>query len=566
MIAPPLGLASPEEASSAPQPHPDPLTRQRWLVASIVVGLAASVLLPGLSTFPLVDPDEGRHAEIARELFAAQRWQDRVLPRLGGEPYRDKPILFYWLAASAYGLLGPTTAAARLPAVVAAVLTVVATALAAMRAFGLRGGLVAGIALLTAPGFVALGRAATLDMLLTACITLGTLAAWRWATVGSATALAAAAAAAAFGTLAKGLVAPALIGGTVLVWLMVGGRPSRLRLGHVALAATTYTVIVGPWAATTWVLDPDYLREQLLTHHLRRFLGGGPGRLHSQSAVVYLPSFLLGFFPWILLVPAAAVALWHRPPGGPAAGFCVTWLAVIVGFFSASSGKLPTYMLPAFPPLAMLIGGSLAGIVTGAAPARPDKRTVPCPERLARWGMLAAAAILLLLPLVLRTLARTRYEGVLVPAAYWSAVLLPLALAALWRAARWSLRDAAVLLAIALILVPLLFAQLAAPRVAGLTGTQRVAGLIVERAPAAPVVVYGLALPSLAFNLRRHVTAIDRPGALARYVEQNPGTVVVTTPRHVATVTRTTGLVPWDQGPRRVLLGPRKAMIVSRGS
>ena len=524
----------------------------------MLVGLAALVLLPGLASIPLVDPDEGRHAEIAREVLDAPSWGERLLPRLEGEPYRDKPILFYWVVAASYVALGPGPGAARLPSLLAGVGTVLATAAAGAHCFGSRAGLLAGTVLVTAPSLLLLARAATLDMQLTLWMTLGMLAGWRWAAGGSTGALLAAAVAAGLGTLTKGLVAPVLIGGSVLLWLAVERRLAIVRLRDLTLAALAFLAVTAPWVVAAGLRDPAYLHELVLTHHVQRFVGGGPGRLHPTSALIYVPALLLGFFPWSTLLPATAAATLRRAERGPDERFCVVWAGVVLVFFSLSSGKLPTYILPAFPPLALLTGLALDRIL-----ARPAAATagapVDLPGRLARPGLVVAGLAVAVAPLVLVPLARARYGGVLAEAAVWSAFLTPVGTASAWLSARWRFRPALGVLGAALVATSLGAPIVAGPAIGELTGTAHLARMIAARAPDASVVVYGLALPSLRFNLGRPVIHLDRPQALARFVAANPRTVVVTTPRHAATAAGAASLVTWHAGPRRVLLASMPA-------
>lgn len=526
--------------------------------ATLVV-VVLFVLLPGPGTLPLVDPDEGRHAEIARELFAESTWRERVVLRLGGEPYRDKPVLYYWSAAVAYALLGITPAAARLPSVAAALGTVVAVGIASSRYLGFGAGLAAGAVLATAPGTAVLGRAATLDMLFTFWITLGMLLGWRWLRSGSGASLIGAAIAAGFGTLTKGLAAPALVVLAVALSLAVERRWDRLRPLPLGFAALAYGATVVPWAAAAWTADPDYLRELLLTHHLTRFLGGGPGRLHAQSAAVYVPALLLGFFPWILLLPAAWRARPRREDPAAFLRFAALWAGVVVAFFSVSRGKLPTYVFPAFPALAILIGAGLERLLrsdTAATGRGGDPSDRAAGTTLLGLGLVLIGTFLILLPVVLAPIARERYEGVLAPAAGRSTILAAVGVVVLGLTIRGQRRAAIAVCGAMAATAPLAAATVASPVVGELTGTAHLAHAISARAPDAPVVVYGLALPSLPFNLGRPVTRLDRPRALARFVRDHPTTVVATSPRHAATVIRATGFAVWLAGPRRVLLGP----------
>ena len=134
-----------------------------------LLALAASLLLLRLGSVPLLGPDEPRYARVAVEMQRAHEW---VTPTLQGAPWLEKPPLYYWLAGLAYRLFGENEMAARLPAVMAAVSLVGLTAFFGARLLGAAAGLHAGFMLATSLLFFAYGRAASMDMLLSACVTL----------------------------------------------------------------------------------------------------------------------------------------------------------------------------------------------------------------------------------------------------------------------------------------------------------------------------------------------------------------------------------------------------------
>src|SRR5687767_3218834 len=183
--------------------------------AALLLALVAALLLLRQGAVPLVGPDEPRYARVAIEM---SRSGNLVTPTLQGTPWLEKPALYYWMAAAAFRALGETEIAARLPSLLAALFLVGATALTGARLFGgasgLHAGFVAGTCLLA---FV-YGRAASMDMLLAACVT-ASVALVGVAALGMAGPLAipAAWAFAGLGTLAKGplgLLLPMLVAGT----------------------------------------------------------------------------------------------------------------------------------------------------------------------------------------------------------------------------------------------------------------------------------------------------------------------------------------------------------------
>src|SRR3989441_5951142 len=148
--------------------------------AALLALVAGGLFLHGLGRYALLDPDEARHAEVAREMAAASGVRRLFLPTLDFEPYREKPPGYYWLVALAYGALGVGEAAARAVSALAALVAVLALYAYALPRWGLPAGLGAGLVATTSPGGVGLARYGNLDMTLTACVTVRGLAGLSW--------------------------------------------------------------------------------------------------------------------------------------------------------------------------------------------------------------------------------------------------------------------------------------------------------------------------------------------------------------------------------------------------
>ena len=161
----------------------DTTSRDRWLTAGIFAA-AAFEILGWLGHYALWDPDEGRHAAIARELFFARTWQGWIIT-----PYHDKPILYYWLTSLAYAGVGVDEVGARLVSALAAIATLVALhRWMALRWDG-RTARLGVVVLASTAGFVGLGRYGSLDMLLACVLSVGLFAAAKGAIVFSGTLL-----------------------------------------------------------------------------------------------------------------------------------------------------------------------------------------------------------------------------------------------------------------------------------------------------------------------------------------------------------------------------------------
>jgi 4-amino-4-deoxy-L-arabinose transferase-like glycosyltransferase len=334
--------------------------------AGVLLALVLALLVFRLGVVPLVGPDEPRYARVAVEMHRAGEW---VTPTLQGRPWLEKPPLYYWLAGAAFSLLGETETAARLPSVFATVLLVGATAFFGARLYGtaagLHAGFVAGTSILT---FV-YGRAASMDMLLAATVTvaIGLAGLHILGLVGS-RAVVAGAAAAGLATLAKGplgLLLPALVLGSYLA-LTREGRRLRELLSTSAVAV--FLVVAAPWYVAI-VADQGrrFLDVFILNHNIERFTS----TIHHHAGPVwfYVPVLLAGLFPWSGLSVPALVSI--EPRESRRDLFVLLWLVLPLVFFSLAGSKLPGYILPCVPPLAILMGRTADRMVTeGPTPER----------------------------------------------------------------------------------------------------------------------------------------------------------------------------------------------------
>jgi len=327
--------------------------------AAVLLALVLALLAFRLGSLPLIGPDEPRYARVAVEMHRAHDW---VRPTLAGEPWLEKPPLYYWLASAAYSALGESETAARLPSLLATLLLVGATALVGARLYGsaagLHAGFVAGLSLLP----FLYGRAASMDMLLaaTAAAAVGLLALRLLGLAGPRTVLAAAAFAG-LATLAKGplgLLLPALVVGGYVVatrewrWLRELASP---------WAVIVFVVVAAPWyLAISLDQGRRFLDVFILNHNLERFTS--TVHHHPGPFWYYLPVLLVGLFPWSgLAVPGL---LRTSPRTSRPDLFVLLWLVLPLAFFSLAGSKLPGYVLPCVPPLAILMGRAADRLVS----------------------------------------------------------------------------------------------------------------------------------------------------------------------------------------------------------
>jgi 4-amino-4-deoxy-L-arabinose transferase-like glycosyltransferase len=397
---------------------------------ALLLALLAALLLLRLGGVPLMGPDEPRYARVAVEMA---RSGDLVTPRLQGEPWLEKPVLYYWLAALGHVLLGENEVAARLPSVVSALVFVGTTALVGARLFGAAAGLHAGFVLGTSLLTFGYGRAASMDMLLSAAVTLATgLLGLRFLGVAGPLAIVAAYAVMGVGVLAKGPLGALLPLLVAVGFCAVTRDAGRLRALASPLGWLAFLLVAAPWHLLI-LRDQGFAFIEVfyLDHNLQRFTS--TIHRHPGPFYYYLPVLIAGLFPWSgLIIPALASV---RPRRAPAELFAFLWLLLPLLFFSAAGSKLPGYILPCLAPLALLMGRAAARLVE-------DDPAVRSWNRAAALTGLVLGALVAGLPAWLRAQGEPRWTQAL-PLAIWSVVVTftiarridvnPAATLALWR-------------------------------------------------------------------------------------------------------------------------------------
>jgi 4-amino-4-deoxy-L-arabinose transferase-like glycosyltransferase len=337
---------------------------------------------------------------------------DWVTPRLYGQPWFEKPILYYWAAALGFLFHLPAEWAARLPSAIAALTAALTVGWLGWKHYGndipieQSPALLAPLLFSSSVAAIGFARAATPDMLFSAAIALAMASAASIFRYAGALRVAHAASGARrsdffalflFGAflglavLAKGPAAIVLAGGALLVWALATRQwRATLRFAH-PLAVVTFCIVALPWYVVCALRNPDFLRIFLFQHNFERYLT--PLFQHRQPFWFFGPIVLLALLPWtVLLWPAAREGLrlwrersWTNSPGF----FFACWAVVPVAFFSFSQSKLPGYVLPAIPPLALLCS-------LGAARALGQGRAAVMPIAVAiglTWLVLAIIAL-----------------------------------------------------------------------------------------------------------------------------------------------------------------------------
>lgn len=322
--------------------------RRPWLWTA----LFAALPLLGWWTYGLFDLDEGFYAAIAAEMNRRGEW---ITPFYNGKPWFEKPILLYWLAKPSLALFGEMVGP-RLASILASVGMYVLLARFARWRMGEVPAMAAVLAASTSLLPVAAGRMMLTDTLLVLALTGALLAFWEAISTGEAWWKIAAAACLGLAILAKGPVAGAffLLIAALAYWRLPSMRPG-FRGGW--LAGTTVLVLfVAAWYVPCYLANREaFVKEFLIEQNIGRFQGGD--RAHKVGMplglIFYLPVLALGMAPWIFRLGPKAAFLRGRDP---LETYLWIWAGTVFAFFTLSGSKLPHYVLPAVPPLALLLG------------------------------------------------------------------------------------------------------------------------------------------------------------------------------------------------------------------
>lgn len=336
------------------------LPRRAWWLLALAFAVA---WFAALDARRLQHPDEGRYAEIAREMAQSGDW---LTPRLNDLKYFEKPPLQYWLGAATFDAFGVDEWTARLPTAMAGFLAVLAVGFTAACLAGGAAGAYSAVVLAGTVWHLGLSQILTLDAVLSLWLT-ATLCAFLLAQRPSLTPRAqrnwmlAAYAAAALATLTKGLVALVIPGGALVAYTLAARDAGPWRRLHPVAGLVVYLVIAAPWFLLVSRANPEFAHFFFIHEHVDRFLTESHNR--TGEWWYFVPWLVLGLLPWLLVWLVTLPASWRAAPvaanGFSWERFCVAWAAFVFVFFSASGSKLPSYILPLFPALALVLGFEL---------------------------------------------------------------------------------------------------------------------------------------------------------------------------------------------------------------
>ena len=490
--------------------------RNRWL---LLAWLLLSVLVcNGLRD--LIQPDEGRYAEIPRQMLESGDW---IVPQLNGLPYVEKPPLQYWATAAAYALFGVQDWVSRLWNLLLGVAGIATVWAAGQRLFGERAGRYAALILLSSPLYMLVGQVNLLDMgvtfFLSAALLCFVLAQrdestsiqrrrWMllcWTALG-------------WGFLQKGLEALAVPGVALVAYTLLRRDAALWGRLHLGLGLATLAVWILPWTLLLGWRDGRYAEFFLIHEHFTRFLTTEHQRVQPYW---YFGAVLLGAcLPWTGLMLSAAwraLRAWRDGAGARPLSFDVplalaVWATTVVLFFSLSGSKLVPYIMPCVPPLALLAGRDLA--------LRCDNDT----HRGAWRWVLALALGLALALLAAQPVALALIKSSAMRPVYQAmgpyvvgAGLIVLAgtlLAALWSRSRDALGRGLTVLALSLQLACLVLAT-GGNALAAARGTPGAAAQLAGRLQSdTPFYCVGTYLHVLSFAVQRSCTLVEYTGEL----------------------------------------------------
>ena len=355
-------------------------TRQLWWLLVTV----AIIWFANLEYRTLVKPDEGRYAEIPREMVKSGDW---TTPRLNELKYFEKPPLQYWATAVAYEVFGEHQWTSRIWSGLTGFAGLLLVWFAGMRLFGREAAGYAAMILGSSLLYALIGHVNTLDMGVTFFMSLGIFAMliaqgesevksqryWMmlaWAGMGLA-------------VLSKGLMGLILPGTALFLYCILQRDWSMFKKLHFLPGLTVFFLIVTPWFYLVMKANPEFFERFFIYEHYTRFTTKDLGRY--QPWYYFVPILLAGALPWTVLMFDSMLGAWRSGKRIPQVfspeRFLLIWAVFIYVFFTISGSKLPSYLLPMFPPLALLMAVRLTRIR----------------ERVLMWELLPVIPMLLIL-------------------------------------------------------------------------------------------------------------------------------------------------------------------------
>lgn len=355
---------------------PSRLPLNRITLVLLVVALAIVWFAP-LGLRHLIPSDEGRYAEMAREMFVTGDW---ITPRYNGYKYFEKPPLQTWLNALTFAWFGIGEWQARLYTAVASFAGILLVGYTGARLFNPLSGFLAAVVLASAPYWNLMGHFNALDMGLAFWMALSLCSlllaqrpglrpaaarGWMWACW----------AAMAFAVLSKGLVGLILPGAVLVLYTLIARDWALWKRLYLVSGLVIFFAIVTPWFVLVQQRNPEFFNFFFIVQQFRRYLT--PEQNRPGPLYYFVPVLLVGFLPWLSVAWQSirhALRMPRQPNGFSPMLVLLIWSAFIFLFFSASHSKLISYVLPVAPALALIIGAYLP--LMSADRFRRDRKSV----------------------------------------------------------------------------------------------------------------------------------------------------------------------------------------------
>ena len=319
---------------------------KRIVYLAVLLAFSYLLLFHNLGAYSLKEPDEGRYAEIPREMTILG---DYVVPHLNFVRYFEKPPLLYWVTALSYKAFGVSEWSFRLPNAIAALLIVLAVYWFAARRFSEKAAFLASVMLVSSFGFFAMTHIVTIDMLFSFLLFAALLSFYEFYSSTRKRFLYLFFGALALAVLAKGPAAIVLLVATMVLFLLAERRLSFLKEMASARGFVIFAAIAVPWFVLVCAREKEFFQFFFFDQNLTRFLTTEHNR--SGPPYYFFPVLFGGLFPWSIFLPRAVVRLWKSHE----VRLLFIWSGVVFLFFSASGSKLPPYILPIFPALAVIL-------------------------------------------------------------------------------------------------------------------------------------------------------------------------------------------------------------------
>jgi 4-amino-4-deoxy-L-arabinose transferase-like glycosyltransferase len=505
-----------------------------------------------LAARTLVPTDEGRYAEMAREMLDTGDW---ITTRLNGVKYFEKPPLQIWMTALAFKFFGLGEWQARLWTGLCGLSGIALTAFAGARVFGKTTGFCAALILASMLFWSAMGHINTLDMGLAASMTLCLCALLVAQTTLSASGSSGTArrwmlicwAGMALAVLSKGLIGLALPGAVLIIYTVVARDWAIWKRLYLLPGLALFALITVPWFVMVSLQNPEFPHFFFIHEHFQRFTS----KVHRREGAWYyfIPILVVGLLPWIAVtIQSFGVAAFSKTTAPPKNGITqsefqptkllLVWIIFIFVFFSMSGSKLPSYILPIFPAIALLIAFYLSdasirawlllgifNIVSATALLiiawnlshfMKDSASVSTYE-LARPWMLAAGFTLLAGGVVTTLAARRRSPDLILRGTVALSISGFLAVQLLMIGSEWHGRDRA--------------------------GIALVPKIVAELTPSTPLYAVGMYDQTLPFYLQRTMTLVAHQDELAFGLQQEPTLWIPTTAEFIER---------WRTGPKAI--------------